>query len=127
MLLFFYLAIFSHAPSESSPFFFKGTWTLSAELQDPGPSSLEETLPPQTDPTEHTDPEPKLESPTSNLRPAAGPAAAEASLPADIPEQTTCSAQGKKKKSFFSKGKKLFRKFGSSKKEWVRTFDSVSH
>uniref|UniRef100_A0A3Q0S1F5 SH3 domain-containing protein n=1 Tax=Amphilophus citrinellus TaxID=61819 RepID=A0A3Q0S1F5_AMPCI len=37
--------------------------------------------------------------------------------PADSPAQADCSVQGKKKKSFFSKGKKLFKKLGSSKKE----------
>ncbi|XP_068455823.1 peripheral-type benzodiazepine receptor-associated protein 1 isoform X2 [Clinocottus analis] len=38
-------------------------------------------------------------------------------LAADSPTQTDRSAQGKKKKSFFSKGKKLFKKLGSSKKD----------
>ncbi|CAF98526.1 unnamed protein product, partial [Tetraodon nigroviridis] len=33
------------------------------------------------------------------------------------PTQTDCSSQGKKKKSFFSKGKRLLRKLGSSKKD----------
>ncbi|KAE8287991.1 Peripheral-type benzodiazepine receptor-associated protein 1 [Larimichthys crocea] len=107
----------------------QGTWTSSAEPQDPGPSTLEEVLPPETeppspDPTEHTDPQPKPASPTSNPDPAPGPAAAEACssppapLPAaDSPPQTDCSAQGKKKRGFFSKGKRLFKKLGSSKKE----------
>ncbi|XP_039634518.1 peripheral-type benzodiazepine receptor-associated protein 1 isoform X2 [Perca fluviatilis] len=114
----------------------QGTWTSSTEQQQqqqPGPSTLEEGLQPQTeppvpDPTEHTDLRPKLEptaSLTSDLEPApdAGPAAVEACcsppapLPADIPTQTDCSAQGKKKKGFFSKGKRLFKKLGSSKKE----------
>ncbi|XP_076606055.1 peripheral-type benzodiazepine receptor-associated protein 1 isoform X7 [Chaetodon auriga] len=114
----------------------QGTWTSSTEPQDPGPSILEEALPPQTepsflDPTEHTDPQPKPASPTASPTsvldpapgPAPGPAAVEACssppapLPADSPTQTDCSTQGKKKKSFFSKGKKLFKKLGSSKKE----------
>ncbi|XP_041807847.1 RIMS-binding protein 2 [Chelmon rostratus] len=109
----------------------QGTWASSPEPQDPGPSTLEEALPPQTespfpDPTEHTDPQPKPASPTerpTSAERAPGPAAAEACssppapLPADSPTQTDCSPQGKKKKSFFSKGKKLFRKLGSSKKE----------
>ncbi|XP_027129194.1 peripheral-type benzodiazepine receptor-associated protein 1 isoform X2 [Larimichthys crocea] len=107
----------------------QGTWTSSAEPQDPGPSTLEEVLPPETeppspDPTEHTDPQPKPASPTSNPDPGLGPAAAEACssppapLPAaDSPPQTDCSAQGKKKRGFFSKGKRLFKKLGSSKKE----------
>ncbi|KAG8008244.1 RIMS-binding protein 2 [Nibea albiflora] len=117
----------SHA--KSLTFFSKGTWTSSAEPQDPGPSTLEEVLPPETeppspDPTEHTDPQPKPASPASNPDPAPGPAAAEACssppapLPAaDSPPQTDCSPQGKKKRGFFSKGKRLFKKLGSSKKE----------
>ncbi|TKS83617.1 RIMS-binding protein 2 [Collichthys lucidus] len=53
----------------------QGTWTSSAEPQDPGPSTPEEVLPPETkppspDPTEHTDPQPKPASPTSNPEPA---------------------------------------------------------
>uniref|UniRef100_A0A8C4GUD0 RIMS-binding protein 2 n=1 Tax=Dicentrarchus labrax TaxID=13489 RepID=A0A8C4GUD0_DICLA len=115
----------------------QGTLTSSTAPQDPGPSTLEEALDPQTeppftDPTERTDPQPKpasptsshTASPTSDLDPAPGPAAAETScsppapLPAaDSPTQTDCSAQSKKKKGFFSKGKKLFKKLGSSKKE----------
>ncbi|XP_033466495.2 peripheral-type benzodiazepine receptor-associated protein 1 isoform X4 [Epinephelus lanceolatus] len=119
----------------------QGTWTSSTETQDP--STLEEALHPQTeppvpDPTEHTELRPKLETTaglTSDLdlapapapAPALGPApalaAAEACcsrpapLAADPPTLTDCSAQGKKKKGFFSKGKKLFKKLGSSKKE----------
>ncbi|XP_073335939.1 RIMS-binding protein 2 [Pagrus major] len=112
------------------------TWTSSTEPQDHVPSTLEEPSPPQTeppipDPSEHTDPKPKLThlaaSPMSDLDPASppapGPAAVEACssapapLPADSPTKTDCSAQSKKKKSFFSKGKKLFKKLGSSKKD----------
>uniref|UniRef100_A0A3Q3WE90 SH3 domain-containing protein n=1 Tax=Mola mola TaxID=94237 RepID=A0A3Q3WE90_MOLML len=37
--------------------------------------------------------------------------------PADSLAPKDCSAQGKKKKGFFSKGKKLFKRLGSSKKE----------
>ncbi|XP_035864639.1 RIMS-binding protein 2 isoform X18 [Sander lucioperca] len=114
----------------------QGTWTSSTEQQQqqqPGPSTLEEALQPQTeppvpDPKEHTDLRPKLTptaSLTSDLQPAPGPgpAAVEACcsppapLPADSPTQTDCSVQGKKKKGFFSKGKRLFKKLGSSKKE----------
>ncbi|XP_034745265.1 peripheral-type benzodiazepine receptor-associated protein 1-like isoform X15 [Etheostoma cragini] len=116
----------------------QGNWTSSTEQQQqqqqqPGPSTLEEALQPQTeppvpDPTEHTDLRPKL-TPTTNLTsdlepaPGPGPAAVEACcsppapLPADSPTQTDCSAQSKKKKGFFSKGKRLFKKLGSSKKE----------
>ncbi|XP_032389162.1 peripheral-type benzodiazepine receptor-associated protein 1 isoform X9 [Etheostoma spectabile] len=114
----------------------QGNWTSSTEQQQhqqPRPSTLEEALQPQTeppvpDPTEPTDLRPKLTpaaSLTSDLEPAPGPgpAAVEACcsppapLPADSPTQTDCSAQGKKKKGFFSKGKRLFKKLGSSKKE----------
>ncbi|KAM6984242.1 RIMS-binding protein 2 isoform 6-T6 [Tautogolabrus adspersus] len=109
----------------------------SSEPPDPGPPLKEEAPSPQTDPsfpqtTARTDLPSELttptDSPTSDLGPAPGPAlpgpaAAEACcppsapLPADSLTQTDCSAQGKKKKSFFSKGKKLFKKLGSSKKE----------
>ncbi|XP_074466201.1 peripheral-type benzodiazepine receptor-associated protein 1 isoform X2 [Sebastes fasciatus] len=119
----------------------QGTWTSSTEPQDPGPSTTEEASHPQTEPplpapTEHTDPPPKP-APAASLvpdldpapgpapSPAPGPAAAAAEaccsppapLPADSPAQTDRSAQGKKKKGFFSKGKKLFKKLGSSKKD----------
>ncbi|XP_065818831.1 RIMS-binding protein 2 isoform X4 [Labrus bergylta] len=113
------------------------TCTSSSEPPDPGPPLKEEAPPPQTDPsfpetTARTDlpskPTTLTDSPPSDLGPAPGPAlpgptAAEACcppsapLPADSLTQTDCSAQGKKKKSFFSKGKKLFKKLGSSKKE----------
>ncbi|XP_062414239.1 peripheral-type benzodiazepine receptor-associated protein 1 isoform X3 [Pungitius pungitius] len=109
----------------------QGTRTTSTEPQGPGPSTLDEVAHPQTathvpEPTEHTDPSPKpssTTSPPSELDPAPGPAALEASCsppatpPADSPAQTDCSAPGKKKKGFFSKGKKLFRKLGSSKRD----------
>ncbi|XP_040907093.1 LOW QUALITY PROTEIN: peripheral-type benzodiazepine receptor-associated protein 1 [Toxotes jaculatrix] len=109
--------------------------TSSTDLRDPGCSTTEESLhtqtePPFLDPTEHTDllPQPPpTASPTSDLDPAPGPAVAPAAveaccshpapLPADSPTQRDCSSQGKKKKGFFSKGKKLFKKLGSSKKE----------
>ncbi|XP_018547344.1 peripheral-type benzodiazepine receptor-associated protein 1 isoform X4 [Lates calcarifer] len=111
------------------------TGPSSAEQPDPGHSTPEESLHAQTEPpvpdlTEHTDlsPEPApTASPTSDPDPAPGPAVALAAaeacfsppapLPADSLTQTDCSAQGKKKKGFFSKGKKLFKKLGSSKKE----------
>lgn len=72
--------------------------------------------------TEHTDLQPQLAptaSPTSDLDPALGPAVVKASdpRPVDSPAQAESSVQGKKKKGFFSKGKKLFKKLGSSKKE----------
>ncbi|KAM6907562.1 peripheral-type benzodiazepine receptor-associated protein 1 [Xenentodon cancila] len=107
------------------------TWTSSTEPQDFGPSTVEAALHPQTDPsysdrTEHTVLKPQLEpttSPTSDLNPPPGPAAEEvccaspALLPSDNPAPTECSVQAKKKKGFFSKGKKLFKKLGSSKKD----------
>uniref|UniRef100_A0A3Q2X7F8 RIMS-binding protein 2 n=1 Tax=Haplochromis burtoni TaxID=8153 RepID=A0A3Q2X7F8_HAPBU len=102
-------------------------WTSSTEPQESGPSTLEESLPPQTEPacpamTEHTDLQPQLAptaSPTLDLDPALGPAVVKASdpRPVDSPAQAESSVQGKKKKGFFSKGKKLFKKLGSSKKE----------
>ncbi|CAK6971837.1 RIMS-binding protein 2 isoform X6 [Scomber scombrus] len=110
----------------------QGTWTSSTEPQDPGPSlprpqTEPPPAPPRPDPTEHTD----LLKPDCKPLPSANPApdpdtaraAAEvcrsppAPLPAGSPAQTDCSAQAKKKKGFFSKGKKLFKKLGSSKKE----------
>ncbi|KAM7374763.1 hypothetical protein PAMP_007403 [Pampus punctatissimus] len=101
------------------------TWTSSMEPQDPGPSILlPQTEPPRPDPTEHTDLQPNLlPSASPTLYPDAAPAATDtcrsppAPLPADSPAQTDCSPQAKKKKGFFSKGKKLFKKLGSSKKE----------
>ncbi|XP_044225847.1 peripheral-type benzodiazepine receptor-associated protein 1 isoform X1 [Thunnus albacares] len=103
----------------------QGTWTSSTEPQDPGPSILHpQPEPPRPDPTEHIDLQPNplpSASPTSD--PDTAPAAADvcrsppAPLPADSPAQTDCSAQAKKKKGFFSKGKKLFKRLGSSKKE----------
>ncbi|XP_071317042.1 RIMS-binding protein 2 isoform X2 [Trachinotus anak] len=113
----------------------QGPRTSSTELQDPQHSTTEESLhaqtePPLPDPKEHTVSPPKpapTASPTSDLEPAPGaavsPAAVEACssppapVPADSPTRTDCPAQGKKKKGFFSKGKKLFKKLGSSKKE----------
>ncbi|XP_056253070.1 peripheral-type benzodiazepine receptor-associated protein 1 isoform X4 [Seriola aureovittata] len=109
--------------------------TSSTEPQHPQRSATEESLhaqtePPLPDPTEYTHLAPKpapTASPASALDPAPGPAVSPAAveacgsppapLPADSPTKTDCSAQGKKKKGFFSKGKKLFKKLGSSKKE----------
>ncbi|CAI5644252.1 unnamed protein product [Oreochromis niloticus] len=102
-------------------------WTSSTEPQESGPSTLEESLPPQTEPacpamTEHTNLQPQLAptaSPTSDLDPALGPAVVKASdpRPVDSPPQAESFVQGKKKKGFFSRGKKLFKKLGSNKKE----------
>lgn len=113
-------------------FLLQDTWTSSTEPQDSGPSALEEALHPQTEPShpdgaEHTVLQPQLDpatSPASDLNPPPGPGPVEvccpppAPLPSDSPPSTDCSAQAKKKKGFFSKGKKLFRKLGSSKKDW---------
>ncbi|XP_076024496.1 peripheral-type benzodiazepine receptor-associated protein 1 [Genypterus blacodes] len=110
----------------------QGSCTSSTEPQDPGPSTLEEASQPQTEPqcpsttdqTAHKDLQPNpaaTTEPTSD--PAPVPEAVEACssppahVPADSPAQTDCPAPGKKKKGFFSKGKRLFRKLGSSKKE----------
>ncbi|XP_058483284.1 peripheral-type benzodiazepine receptor-associated protein 1 isoform X11 [Solea solea] len=111
----------------------QGSVTSSPEPQHPGHSTTEECLHAQTelplpDPAAHTNltpnPAPSASS-TSEPEPAAGPtvtAAAAAvvaccSPPPESPTTTDCSPQGKKKKGFFSKGKKLFKKLGSSKKE----------
>uniref|UniRef100_A0A3Q2P6G9 SH3 domain-containing protein n=1 Tax=Fundulus heteroclitus TaxID=8078 RepID=A0A3Q2P6G9_FUNHE len=57
-------------------------------------------------------------SPTSDVAPAPDPAAAEVCCsPSDSPAATEPPVQAKKKKGFFSKGKKLFKKLGSSKKQ----------
>ncbi|KAF7665611.1 hypothetical protein LDENG_00136400 [Lucifuga dentata] len=107
------------------------SWTSSAEPHDPEPPIVEETLQPQTEPScpdqmPRTDLQPKLaltSEPASDPAPAPIPDLAEACssppapVPADSPAQTDCAAPGKKKKGFFSKGKKLFKKLGSSKKE----------
>ncbi|XP_047234815.1 peripheral-type benzodiazepine receptor-associated protein 1 isoform X1 [Girardinichthys multiradiatus] len=104
----------------------QNTCTPSLEPQDLGPSALDEALHPPADPfnpnrAEHTDLQPQLEvtaSPASSLAPAPHPAALEVSCsPSDSPAPTESAVQPKKKKGFFSKGKKLFKKLGSSKKE----------
>ncbi|XP_060941996.1 RIMS-binding protein 2-like [Limanda limanda] len=111
------------------------TVTSSTETQHPGCSTAEVSLHAQTgvprpDPTERTDtpakPAASVDLP-SDHSPAPGPAVTPAavevhcSLPAPVPPdsstKTDCSSQGKKKKGFFSKGRKLFKKLGSSKKE----------
>lgn len=92
------------------------TQTPSTEPKDPRPSTLEETLPPETEP-----PSPDMTDPMSELAmvsgPASGPAAVEGCCSPPAPNPTDSSVQGKKKKGFFSKGKKLFKKLGSSKKD----------
>ncbi|KAM4546830.1 peripheral-type benzodiazepine receptor-associated protein 1 [Fundulus diaphanus] len=98
----------------------------SSEPQDLGPSALEAALHPPAEPfksnrTEETDLQPQLEvtaSLTSDVAPAPDPAAAEVCCsPSDSPAATEPPVQAKKKKGFFSKGKKLFKKLGSSKKQ----------
>ncbi|XP_067262704.1 RIMS-binding protein 2 isoform X2 [Chanodichthys erythropterus] len=77
--------------------------TESSEHLDPVSSSQPEPDPPaQPEPNPEPDPEQK---PTQSSSPPATPPFPDASLPE------------KKKKGFFSKGRKLFRKLGSSKKE----------
>ncbi|XP_027887143.1 peripheral-type benzodiazepine receptor-associated protein 1 [Xiphophorus couchianus] len=102
------------------------TCTSSSEPQDLVPSALEEALHPPAEPSnpnrkEPSDLQPQLEAaanPTPDLIPAPDPAAAEVrSSPPDTPAPSASAVQAKKKKGFFSKGKKLFKKLGSSKKE----------
>ncbi|CAB1455975.1 unnamed protein product [Pleuronectes platessa] len=111
------------------------TVTSSTESQHPGCSTAEDSLhaqtePPRPDPTERTDTPAKPAASVglpSDRSPAPGPAVTPAAVevhcspPAPVPPdsstKTDCSAKGKKKKGFFSKGRKLFKKLGSSKKE----------
>ncbi|KAM9728069.1 peripheral-type benzodiazepine receptor-associated protein 1 isoform 2-T2 [Menidia menidia] len=107
------------------------TWTSSTEPQVSGPSALEEAPPPPSEPpqpnrTEQTSLQPQpgpASSWPSVPDPPRGPAALEACspppapLPVDSPAPADCLVQAKKKKGFFAKGKKLFKKLGSSKRE----------
>ncbi|XP_030009053.1 peripheral-type benzodiazepine receptor-associated protein 1 isoform X2 [Sphaeramia orbicularis] len=111
----------------------QGDWTSSTDRPHPHlhhPSTVEDSEPPGPDPTAHTDPppdpqpaatltsEPNSAPPTEAHCPPPVPApASPVPAPADAAALTDSAAQGKKKKSFFSKGKRLFRKLGSSKKE----------
>lgn len=101
--------------SESYTLFSKDPQTSSSELQDPGLPALKET---QVEPNKQTDPQAKLEIPTSDVPVSvllsASPVVCSSS---PSPHLTDCSSQGKKKKNLFSKGKKLLRKLGSSKKD----------
>ncbi|XP_043997345.1 RIMS-binding protein 2 isoform X3 [Gambusia affinis] len=100
------------------------TCTSSSEPQDLVPSALEGAfcLPAEPSiPNRKEPPDLQLEaaaSPTPDLTPAPDPAAAEVrSSPLDTPAPSASAVQAKKKKGFFSKGKKLLKKLGSSKKE----------
>ncbi|XP_036071231.1 peripheral-type benzodiazepine receptor-associated protein 1 isoform X4 [Oryzias melastigma] len=105
----------------------KESQVTSTEPQCSGPSSLEETLNLQSEVPHLVKNEPTPSDPatstSSDPDPPPGPAnvaacySSPAPLPSDSPAPADCSAQAKKKKGFFSKGKKLFRKLGSSKKE----------
>uniref|UniRef100_A0A8C7YQ07 SH3 domain-containing protein n=1 Tax=Oryzias sinensis TaxID=183150 RepID=A0A8C7YQ07_9TELE len=105
----------------------KESQDTSTEPQGSGPPSLEETPNPQSEVPHPSRSEATPLSPTTSTSsdpdPPAGPANVAVScssptpLPSDSPAPADCSAQAKKKKGFFSKGKKLFRKLGSSKKE----------
>ncbi|XP_077449259.1 peripheral-type benzodiazepine receptor-associated protein 1 isoform X4 [Stigmatopora argus] len=79
------------------------------ELDDPGPSTSPDTLLPQPEPNPTEHPE--------ALADAHPPAKTSSDLNPDPASVRACSAQSKKKKGFFSKGKKLFKRFGSNKKE----------
>ncbi|XP_077360967.1 peripheral-type benzodiazepine receptor-associated protein 1 isoform X3 [Festucalex cinctus] len=119
-----------HVPAQPAPEHKKESQgSSSVELPDPRLSTSQDTLTPQTEPpypriTEQSEPLPRLQmaaTATSHPDPVPEPSPAHASPkaphPADRPVLADCSAQGKKKKGFFSKGKKLFKRFGSSKKE----------
>ncbi|XP_029956391.1 peripheral-type benzodiazepine receptor-associated protein 1 [Salarias fasciatus] len=104
------------------------TLASSTEPQDPGTSTLDEDLQlqtehPSSEATENAEPRSQpapaasppsdpVPGPVEDRRPPPAPP-----RPADPPPQTDCSVQAKKKKGFFSKGKRLFKKLGSSKKE----------
>ncbi|XP_061156204.1 peripheral-type benzodiazepine receptor-associated protein 1-like isoform X9 [Syngnathus typhle] len=102
-----------HASAQPAPEHKKESQESSSkDQQDPRPSTNHDTFIPQEEspcpqPTE--DSEPLAVSSTLEPDPA--------SPPAPHPALADCSAAGKKKKGFFSKGKKLFKRFGSSKKE----------
>ncbi|XP_035382693.1 LOW QUALITY PROTEIN: peripheral-type benzodiazepine receptor-associated protein 1 [Electrophorus electricus] len=84
-----------------------------SELTDPAPTPAEEGL--LIGPEPRASPDPELEPQPD---PSATPAPVATLLPpGDNPSLTDASPPGKKKKSFFSKGKKLFKKLGSSKRE----------
>ncbi|XP_034033426.1 RIMS-binding protein 2 isoform X2 [Thalassophryne amazonica] len=102
----------------------QGSPMSTAQQQEPQSSTLEDTLNlqtehPRSEQTEPTEPQPSNPVTTTDAPLDPSPAAEEACCapPAHGPMQTECSAQGKKKKSFFSKGKKLFKRLGSSKKQ----------
>ncbi|XP_054899377.1 peripheral-type benzodiazepine receptor-associated protein 1 isoform X2 [Poeciliopsis prolifica] len=88
--------------------------TSSSEPQDSVPSAPKEALRPPAEPSnpnrkEPSDLQPQLEaaaaSPTPDLTPAPGPAAAEVrSSPPDTPAPSASAVQAKKKRGFFSKG-----------------------
>ncbi|XP_077403207.1 peripheral-type benzodiazepine receptor-associated protein 1 isoform X17 [Vanacampus margaritifer] len=113
-----------HVPAQPAPEHKKESQgSTSIELPDPRPSTSQATLIPQT---EQSEPLPHLQLPASatshppDLLPDPSPVHAPppAPHPADRPVLADCcAAQGKKKKGFFSKGKKLFKRFGSSKRE----------
>ncbi|KAI1902883.1 hypothetical protein AGOR_G00020890 [Albula goreensis] len=76
--------------------------SLSMSEEQPAPPLVREEEPPPA-------PAP-LPDPTPSTSPPQAP-------PSESPIQTDTSPPGKKKKGFFSKGKKLFKKLGSSKKD----------
>lgn len=109
---------------------------MTSSEPHPGPQTTKDeclekqTEPSPPDPVKHTELSPgpaPSESHASEPVAPAGPAVAPAAvktlnspptpLPVDTPTKADCSPTGKKKKGFFSKGRKLFKKLGSSKKE----------
>ncbi|CAL8363603.1 unnamed protein product [Lota lota] len=93
----------------------------AAELQGPKPPTPEEARGPDTEPPcpEHTDPEPVDPASDPATDPLSDPGLGSPPPPAAARSEAhaDCSPPGKKKKSFFAKGRKLFKRLGSGKKD----------
>ncbi|KAM6970622.1 peripheral-type benzodiazepine receptor-associated protein 1 [Aplochiton taeniatus] len=81
-----------------------------------GRADMEPAPAPSEEPPRAPDP-PAPPAPVPDPAPRQESGSASAHAPADGPTQTHSSPSGKKKKGFFSKGRKLFKKLGSSKRE----------
>lgn len=89
--------------------------------QDPAGDFEPESAPlPTLDPDPGPDPDPEPTPGSLPERPASPGCASTLTPASDNPLLADSSSlSGKKKKGFFSKGKRLFKKLGSSKKEWT--------